>query len=71
MSRKKNLAVPPATNTEPILLRVGDAARRLSISAWKLRQLAYEREIVSVKIGSLLMFKPEDLVNFADRNRVL
>jgi len=71
MSRKKNLAALPATNTEPILLRVGDAARRLSISAWKLRQLAYEREIVSVKIGSLLMFKPEDLVNFADRNRVL
>jgi excisionase family DNA binding protein len=55
----------------PILLRVGDAAKLLSISAWKLRQLAYQREVVSVKVGSLLMFRPEDLQHFAERNRVL
>lgn len=60
-----------AANPEPILIRVGDAARRLSISAWKLRQLAYAREVVSVKVGSLLMFRPEDLQHFADRNRNL
>jgi excisionase family DNA binding protein len=52
-----------------ILLRVADAAHRLSISVWKLRQLAYEREIVSVKVGSLLLFRPEDLEHFAERNR--
>ncbi len=48
-----------------ILLRVSDAARLLSVSVWKLRQLAYEREVVSVKVGSLLMFRPEDLHHFA------
>jgi len=57
--------------TPKILLRVTDAARLLSISTWKLRQLAYEREVVSVRVGSLLMFRPEDLQHFAERNRVL
>jgi excisionase family DNA binding protein len=64
-SRKSEVETPK------ILLRVSDAARLLSISTWKLRQLAYEREIVSVKVGSLLMFRPEDLQHFAERNRVL
>jgi excisionase family DNA binding protein len=57
--------------TAPLLLRVGDAAKLLSISVWKLRQLAYEKEVVCVKVGSLLMFRPEDLEHFAERNRVL
>jgi len=56
---------------QKLLLRVGPAASRLSISVSKLRKLAYEREIVAVKVGSLLMFRPEDLANFAERNRVL
>lgn len=68
-SKKSSVVAPPIQS--PILLRVSDAARLLSISTWKLRQLAYEREIVSVKVGSLLMFRPEDLQHFAERNRVL
>ncbi len=68
--RKSPDTVVP-TGQNPILLRVPEAARLLSISPWKLRQLAYEREIVSVKVGSLLMFRPEDLRDFAERNRVL
>jgi excisionase family DNA binding protein len=70
MQSKKSPVVVPS-NQNPILLRVSDAARLLSISIWKLRQLAYEREVVSVKVGSLLMFRPEDLQHFAERNRVL
>jgi excisionase family DNA binding protein len=62
---------PKSSTTTPLLLRVGDAAKLLSISVWKLRQLAYEKEVVSVKVGSLLMFRPEDLEHFAERNRVL
>jgi excisionase family DNA binding protein len=68
-----SITVSRKSEVEPpkILLRVSDAARLLSISTWKLRQLAYEREVVSVKVGSLLMFRPEDLQHFAERNRVL
>ena len=62
---------PTLPEVPRILLRVSDAARLLSISVWKLRQLAYAREIVSVKVGALLMFRPEDLQHFAERNRVL
>ena len=60
-----------SSTTTPLLLRVGDAAKLLSISVWKLRQLAYEKEVVFVKVGSLLMFRPEDLQHFTERNRVL
>ena len=63
--------VPTAIPKNEVLIRVTEAARRLSISTWKMRQLAYEKEVVSVKVGSLLMFRPEDLEHFAERNRVL
>lgn len=61
----------PVTDAPKMLLRVGEAAQLLSISIWKLRQLAYDREIVSVKVGALLMFAPEDLKIFVERNRQL
>jgi excisionase family DNA binding protein len=66
-------AVPPPVSPNSLtpLLRVGDAAKLLSISVWMLRQLAYKKEIVSVKIGKLLMFRREDIEHFVERNRVL
>jgi excisionase family DNA binding protein len=70
MASEKSVPLVVITNSR-ILLRVGEAARSLSISIWKMRQLAYEKEVVSVKVGSLLMFRPEDLEHFAERNRVL
>jgi len=62
--------IPESPNSLTPLLRVGDAAKLLSISPWTLRQLAYKKEIVSIKIGKLLMFRPEDVKHFIERHRV-
>jgi excisionase family DNA binding protein len=70
-SVSSTVPIPESPFNSLPLLRVNDAARLLSVSTWTLRQLAYKREIVSVKIGKLLMFRHEDLQHFVERNRVL
>jgi len=43
------------------LFPVKDAARRLGISVWTLRKKAYEGDVASVKVGSLLQIPESEI----------
>ena len=53
---------------KPTLQGVQDAADNLGISPWTLRGFAYSGKISSVKIGTRLMFKSQDIDAFIEAN---
>jgi excisionase family DNA binding protein len=52
------------------LLNIDEAAERLNISAHTVRALVRQRKITLVRLGTRILFRPEDLEDFIKSNLV-
>jgi len=55
-------------NVNGHLLNIDEAAERLNISAHTVRALVRQRKITLVRLGTRILFRPEDLEDFIKSN---
>lgn len=54
-------------HSEPMLLKVSDAAKTLAIGQQTLLRLARAGDVPAVRIGRSVRFRPDDLRNWIER----
>ena len=65
MQKKQSIAV--GASAPPLLVDVPTAAKMLSTTVWQIRELGWAKKLPVVRLGRKWLFRPADLVAFANK----
>jgi excisionase family DNA binding protein len=66
MQKKHPIAVG-ASAPAPLLVDIPTAAKMLSTTVWQIRELVWAKKLPVIKLGRRFLFRPADLVAFANK----
>lgn len=69
MPAPKKTPQPEKVLTEPLLIPIPEAARRLSATIWAVRELLWAKKVRYIKLGRRFLIDPADLRAFIEREK--